>query len=48
MLEVESLGGLTSLQPDASVEHVEQWSLHKLEVGEDESEIDEKILPLIA
>ncbi|MFC1712288.1 hypothetical protein ACFL6S_01400 [Candidatus Poribacteria bacterium] len=47
MLEVESLGPLAKLQPDASVEHIEQWSLHKLEVGEDESEIDEKIPPLL-
>jgi len=47
ILEIETLGPLASLQPDASVEHVEQWSLHKIAVGEDESEIDEKILPLI-
>lgn len=47
ILEIETLGPLASLQPDASVEHVEQWSLHKMVVGEDESEIDEKILPLV-
>ena len=47
ILEVETLGPLASLQPDAAVEHVEQWSLHKVEVGEEESEIDEKILPLV-
>ena len=47
ILEVEALGPLTNLQPDAAVEHVERWSLHKATVGEDESEIDEEILPLI-
>ncbi len=47
ILELETLGPLTSLQPDAAVEHVEEWSLHKMKVGEEESQIDEKILPLL-
>ena len=47
ILEVETLGPLTNLQPDAAVEHVERWSLHRLEVGEEESEIDEKVMPLV-
>ena len=29
MLELETLGGLTLLEPEATVEHVERWSLHR-------------------
>ena len=47
ILEVETLGPLASIQPGDAVEHTEQWSLNKLELGEDESEIDQKILPLV-
>ena len=47
ILEVETLGPITKLQPDAAVEHTEHWFLHKAEVGEEESDIDEKILPLV-
>lgn len=47
ILEVETLGPVTNLQPDAVIEHVEHWTLHKLTVGEDEGEIDTKVLPLI-
>jgi len=48
MLEVETLGPLTTLAANGgSVEHTEVWSLHKLEVGEDEAEIVAKVLPLV-
>ena len=47
MLEVESLGPLTKLAPEQSVEHVETWSLHRVDVSEDEAAIDAKVLPLI-
>ena len=33
--------------PGASVEHVEHWFLHKVEVGEDEASIDQRVLPLV-
>jgi len=29
MLELETLGPMTTLQPGASVEHVEHWTLHR-------------------
>jgi len=29
MLELETLGPVTKVAPDATVEHVERWSLHK-------------------
>jgi hypothetical protein len=47
MLEVETLGPLTRLPPNLSVEHVEHWFLYKAEVGEDEASLDEKVLPLV-
>ena len=48
MLEVESLGGLTVLQPGQQVEHIEFWSLFdniKTVISEDE--IQRNILPLV-
>lgn len=47
MLEVETLGPLTRLAPGASVDHVEHWFLHKVDVGEDEASIDQVLLPLV-
>jgi len=48
MLEAETLGPLTTLAANGgNVEHVEVWSLHKVDVGEDEAAIDAKVLPLI-
>ncbi|MBA2701116.1 MAG: hypothetical protein H0U58_05355 [Chloroflexi bacterium] len=47
MLEVETLGPLVRLLPGEHVDHVERWSLHKATIGEDETEIDEKLLPVI-
>ena len=47
MLELESLGPLTKLTPNSSVEHIERWFIYKTEIGEEESSIDEKLLPLI-
>ncbi|MEJ7749641.1 MAG: hypothetical protein WKF56_10080 [Candidatus Limnocylindrales bacterium] len=47
MLEVETLGPLVRLLPGEHVNHVERWSLHKATIDEDETEIDEKLLPLI-
>jgi hypothetical protein len=47
MLEVESVGPLTRLAPNASVELEEVWSLHKKNVGKDEAGIDAQLLPLV-
>ena len=46
MLEVETLGPLTNLQPGAFVEHVEHWFLFKdVPVGDDEADIENAIRP---
>jgi len=47
MTEVESLGPLTRIPPEGSVEHVEHWYLHKVDVSESEADIDKKVLPLV-
>lgn len=47
MLEVETLGPLVKLPPEGKVEHLEHWFLYKVEVGEEEAEIDQQILPLV-
>ena len=47
MLEVETLGPLTNLPPNGSVEHVEHWFLNRVQVGESELSIDQQVLPLI-
>jgi hypothetical protein len=49
MLEVESLGPLTRLEPGGTVEHREVWELHKnVPALSDEASIDRAILPLVA
>jgi hypothetical protein len=47
ILEIESLGPLTRLEPGASVEHRESWLLARTECGQTEDEIDARILPLV-
>ena len=48
MLEIESLGPLTRLAANGGkVEHTEVWSLHKVDLGEDDASIDEKAAPLL-
>lgn len=48
MLEIESLGPLVTLEANGGVtEHTEHWYLFKAEIGEKESDIDAKLLPLI-
>ncbi len=48
MLEVETLGPLTTLQPGETVEHVERWFLFKgIAVGETEEEIAKALEPLL-
>ena len=46
MLEVETLGPLTRLEPGAHVDHVEDWTLAKVECGSSDAEIDAKIRPI--
>ena len=47
MLEVESVGPLTKLAPQAAVEHIERWSLHKAKIGESDNEIEAALAPLL-
>jgi hypothetical protein len=47
MLEVESLGPLTTLAPNATVEHLERWYLCKAKIGDTDAEIEAAINPLL-
>ncbi len=47
MLEVESLGPLTKLAPNATVEHVERWYLCRAKIGESDHEIEVAMAPLL-
>jgi hypothetical protein len=48
MLEVESLGPMTRLEPAEHVEHRETWELHQnVPPVRDEADIDRAVLPLV-
>ncbi len=47
MLELETVGPLTKIEPGDKAEHVENWFIYDEQVGTDEAEISKKILPLI-
>jgi hypothetical protein len=48
MLEVETLGPLVNLEPGATVEHVEDWSLFKnVPVPTNDAEVDRYVLPKV-
>lgn len=47
MLEVETLGPLTRMEPGAHVEHVESWTLAKVDCGPADADIDAALLPLV-
>ena len=47
MLEVETLGPLTRLEPGAHVDHVESWLLARVDCGPSDADIDASILPLV-
>jgi len=47
MLEVETLGPLTKIEPGAYAEHAESWQLAKVACGPTDADIDAKILPLV-
>jgi hypothetical protein len=49
MLELETLGPLTFLQPSASVEHVEDWYLFRdVQTPRDDAGVASHILPLVS
>ena len=48
MIEIESLGPLSEIEPGESVEHMEDWYLFAAKVGDTEDEIDEQLMPLVA
>jgi hypothetical protein len=48
MLELETLGPMAHLQPNASVEHVENWYLYRgVPVPLNDADVDEHVLPKI-
>jgi len=47
MLELETLGPLSTLAPGASVEHVEQWHLFRARIGEEDAAVDATLGPLV-
>jgi hypothetical protein len=49
ILELETLGPLTRLEPGASLQHVERWTLHKnVKIGKwTDAELDRTLLPLL-
>lgn len=48
MLELETLGGLRTLQPDQTITHREYWSAHaNVALTEDDAQIGHDILPLV-
>jgi hypothetical protein len=48
MLEVETLGPLTRLEPGAHVDHAESWLVAKVDCGPTDADIDAQILPLVS
>ncbi|HEV8482342.1 MAG TPA: hypothetical protein VGV87_02190, partial [Blastocatellia bacterium] len=47
MLEVETLGALRKMPPDGKAEHTEHWFVYRVDIGDTEASIDEKLMPLI-
>jgi hypothetical protein len=46
MLEIETLGPLTKLEPGQQIEHVETWHLLRdVLVPENDEDVDQKVLP---
>lgn len=48
MLEVETLGPVTRIEPGAHADHSESWLLAKADVGPSDADISATILPLVA
>lgn len=47
MLEMETVGAVTKISPGSAVEHTEVWFLLKYQVGKDEAEMMDKLMPLV-
>lgn len=47
ILEVETLGALARIPPDGRAEHVEHWFLYRVQVGDSEASIEERLAPLV-
>jgi hypothetical protein len=47
ILEIETLGPLTKLEPGETAEHRERWLLARTECGPTDEDVDAKILPLL-
>lgn len=49
LLEMETLGPLTTIEPGAYIEHVEKWSLHRgVAILKDENIVNQTIIPLLS
>jgi len=48
ILEIETLGPLSRIEPGASVELCESWLLARTDCGQTDEEIDDRILPLLS
>jgi len=48
MLELETLGPLTRLEPGADVVHDERWTIAQARVGETDDDLDRDLLPLVS
>ena len=47
IIEIESLGGLSRIEPGGCVEYVEHWYLFRADIPSDEKGIDARLLPLV-
>jgi hypothetical protein len=47
MLEVETLGPLTRLEPGTGADHLESWLVAKVDCGSGDADIDAALLPLV-
>ena len=47
IIEIETLGPLSEIQPEGCAEHLETWYLHKAQLDEKEATIDKQVLPLL-
>jgi hypothetical protein len=47
ILEIETLGPITRLEPGAALEHRESWLLARAECGQADQDIDDRILQLV-
>jgi hypothetical protein len=48
ILEVETLGPLTRIEPGSYADHAELWSVERVDCGPTDADIDASLLPLVA